>query len=139
MFLQFCKTFIPCSKILIILNDKPWFTSELRYMYNIRIRNRQRKEHLYTHSVTDFRLYNIQRNKVNSMTKCVKDNYDNNVTADIFSNTERVKSNSDTVIPPLKTSVDDYAFTDIEKASMVNDYFCTISSVDDYIDDYTVE
>ena len=39
--------------------------------------------------------------------------------------------NSDTVIPPLKMHNDDYAFTDIEKASTLNDYFCTILSVDD--------
>ena len=42
VFLQFCKTCIPCRKVLIRPNDKPWFTSELRY--NIRIRNRLRKK-----------------------------------------------------------------------------------------------
>ena len=40
------------------------------------------------------------------------------------------KSNKDTEIPPLITSDGNYAFTDIEKASTLNDYFCTISSVD---------
>ena len=41
------------------------------------------------------------------------------------------KSNKDTVIPPLITSDGHYAFTDIAKASTLNDYCCTISSVDD--------
>ena len=43
----------------------------------------------------------------------------------------RGQSYSDTVILPLKTSDGDYAFTDIEKGSTLNDYFCKISSVDD--------
>ena len=77
------------------------------------------------------------------MKKFAKDNYNNNV-EDTISNTERGsktfwqimgrfmgKSNSYTVIPPLKMHNGDYAFTDIEKASTLNDYFCTISSVDD--------
>ena len=33
------------------------------------------------------------------------------------------KDNSDTVIPPLKMHNGDYALTDIEKASALNDYF----------------
>ena len=141
VFLQFCKTCIPCSKVLTRPNDKPWFTSELRY--NIRIRNRLRKKAFQTHSITDFHRYKTQRNKVNNMKKFAKYNYNNNV-EDTISNTERGsktfwqimgrfmgKYNSDTVIPPLKMHNGDYAFTDIEKASTLNDYFCTISSVDD--------
>ena len=77
------------------------------------------------------------------MKKFAKDNYNNNV-ENTISNTERGsktfwqimgrfmgKDYSDTVIPPLKMHNGDYAFTDIEKASTLNDYFCTISSVDD--------
>ena len=41
------------------------------------------------------------------------------------------KRNKDTVSPPLITSDGNYAFTDIETASTLNDYFCIISSVDD--------
>ena len=78
------------------------------------------------------------------MKKYAKDNYNNNL-EDTILNTERdnktfwqimgrfmkKKSNKDTVIPPLLTSDGNYAFTDIEKASTLNDYFCTVSSVDD--------
>ena len=72
------------------------------------------------------------------MKKYAKDNYNNNL-EDTNLNTERGnktfwqvigrfmdKSNKDTVIPPLITSNGNYAFTDIEKASALNDYFCTI-------------
>ena len=72
----------------------------------------------------------------------VKDNYNNNL-EDTILNTERgnktfwqdmdrfmEKSNKDTAIPTLIMSDGNYAFTDIEKASSLND-FCTISSVDD--------
>ena len=41
------------------------------------------------------------------------------------------KGNSDSVIPPLKMSDGNYAFTDLEKATTLNNYFCSISSVDD--------
>ena len=77
------------------------------------------------------------------MKKYAKDNYNNNL-EDTILNTERgnktfwqvmgrfmEKSNKDTVIPPLITSDGNYAFTDMEKASTLNDYICTISSVDD--------
>ena len=70
------------------------------------------------------------------MKKFAKDNYNNNV-EDTISNTERGsktfwqimgrfmgKDNSDTVIPPIKTQNGDYAFTDIEKASTLNDFIC---------------
>ncbi|MCG8045972.1 MAG: endonuclease/exonuclease/phosphatase family protein, partial [Candidatus Thiodiazotropha endolucinida] len=35
IFLKFCKECIPCRKVLIRQNDKPWFNSELRF--NLRI------------------------------------------------------------------------------------------------------
>ena len=38
LFLKFCKECIPCKKVLIRKNDKPWFNSELRY--NIKLRDR---------------------------------------------------------------------------------------------------
>ena len=41
LFLKFCKERIPCKNVLIRQNDKPWFSSELRY--NIRLRDRLRK------------------------------------------------------------------------------------------------
>ncbi|MEW8682069.1 MAG: hypothetical protein AB2536_09200 [Candidatus Thiodiazotropha endolucinida] len=34
-------------------------------------------------------------------------------------------------IPPLSTHGESYAFSDYEKAIAFNDYFCTVSSIDD--------
>ena len=41
VFLKFCKECIPCQKVLIRQNDKPWFNSEIRH--NIRLRDKLRK------------------------------------------------------------------------------------------------
>ena len=65
LILRFCKTCIPCNNVLIRLNDKPWFTSELRY--NIRLRNRLRKKAFQTNSEADIQQYKKQRNHVNNM------------------------------------------------------------------------
>ena len=34
-------------------------------------------------------------------------------------------------IPPLETPNDSYVYTDVEKANLLNSYFCSISSIDD--------
>ena len=96
---------------------------------------------MLSQSTTD--LQKQQRNKVNNMKKFAKDNYNNNI-EDMISNTDRGsktfwqvmgrfmrKGTSDSVIPPLKMPDDNYAFTDLEKATTLNNYFCSISSVDD--------
>ena len=98
---------------------------------------------MLSRSITDLQKFKQQRNKVNNMKKFAKDNYNNNI-EDMISNTERGsktfwqvmgrfmgKGNSDSVIPPLKMSDGNYAFTDLEKATTLNNYFCSISSVDD--------
>ena len=33
--------------------------------------------------------------------------------------------------PPLQTPEDSYIFTDTEKSNLLNDYFCSISTIDD--------
>lgn len=45
------------------------------------------------------------------------------------------KNNNSTIIPPLRLSDNNYAFTDKEKAECLNDHFCSISSIDDSADD----
>lgn len=140
-FLQFCKTCIPHNKVLIRPNDKPWFTSELRY--NIRLRDRLRKKALHTKAEGDIKRFKMQRNHVNNMKRYAKENYNNNL-EEMISNTQRGnktfwqimgrfmdKSKKDTVIPPLQMSGGAYAFTDFEKATTLNDYFCSISFIDD--------
>ena len=43
--MEFCKACIPPRNVLIRKNDKPWFTSEIRY--NIRLRDRLRKHFFF--------------------------------------------------------------------------------------------
>ena len=66
-FMEFCKACILPKNVLIRENDKPWFTSEIRY--NIRLRDRLRKLFLKSGRVADWLSYKRQRNKVNNMKK----------------------------------------------------------------------
>ena len=85
IFLNFCKECIPCKKVLIRPNDKPWFNSELRY--NIRLRDRLRKRFFKSKSNTDRNSYKRQRNKVNNMIKYAKESFINRID-DIICNQE---------------------------------------------------
>ncbi|MEW8548488.1 MAG: reverse transcriptase family protein [Candidatus Thiodiazotropha sp.] len=141
IFLDFCKRCIPSKKVLIRPNDKPWFTSELRY--NIRLRDRLRNRAFQTGKISDLNRYKKQRNHVNNMKKYAKENFDNNL-EDIVLNAEygnktfwqlmgrfMGKNNTCSIIPPLKKTDENYAFDDDEKVTVLNDYFCSISSIDD--------
>ena len=76
-FMEFCKTCIPSRNVLIRENNKPWFTSEIRY--NFRLRDRLRKLFLKSGRIADRLSYKRQRNKVNNMKKYAKENYTNNI------------------------------------------------------------
>lgn len=142
-FINFCKNCIPCKKILISANDKPWFSTELRY--NMRIRDRLRKKYLKSNSISHHMLYKKQRNKVNNMKKYAKDNYMNNLSDIVLhldsGNTSRSfwqlmgrfmgKSGSSICIPPLHVDDSSFAFSDEEKTELLNNHFCSISSIDD--------
>ena len=140
-FINFCKICIPFNKVLIRPNDKPWFTSELRY--NIRLRDRLRKHAFKTSNEIDKIRHKTQRNHVNNMKKYAKENYNNNLET-IISNKDNgnktfwqvmgrfmCKTNNSIIIPPLRLSDNNYAFTNKEKAECLNDFFYSISSIDD--------
>ena len=57
------------------------FNSEIRY--SIRLRDKLRKKSFKTKSTQDLLLYKCQRNKVNNMKKCAKENYINNISETI--------------------------------------------------------
>ena len=61
IFLNFCKECIPCKKVLIRPNDKPWFNSELRY--NIRLRDRLRKRFSSQNPIQIVTLINVKEIK----------------------------------------------------------------------------
>ena len=143
VFLGFCKSCIPYKQILIRENDKPWFNSEIRY--NIRLRDKLRKKSFKTKSTQDLLLYKRQRNKVNNMKKYAKENYINNI-SETISNYENGNSNKtfwqimgrfmgksccSTKIPPLRTYNNEYAYTNEEKSEVLNNFFCTVSTIDD--------
>ena len=77
------------------------------------------------------------------MKKCAKENYITNFEDTILSSENSTKTfwqimgrfmgkqaitNS---IPPLYTTNNNYVFSDEEKANILNDYFCSISTIDD--------
>ena len=143
VFLKFCKECIPCQKVLIRQNDKPWFNSEIRH--NIRLRNKLRKRFFKTQRESDHVSFKQQRNKVNNMMKCAKENFINKID-DILGNSE-IGSSSKTFwqvmgrfmgktatsinIPPLHKQDNTLAFSDFEKAQELNSYFASISTIDD--------
>ena len=69
-FLKICDECIPRKKVLIRQNDKPWFSSELRY--NTKLRDRLRKTYFKSKRDSDRSKFKRQRNRVNNMLKYAK-------------------------------------------------------------------
>ena len=138
-FLKFCDDCIPRKKVLTRQNDKPWFSSELRY--NIKLPDSLRKTYFKSKRDSDRSKFKRQRNRVNNMLKYAKDNYINKKD-DILFNQETRNSNktfwqvmgrfmgkkgTSVIIPPLQNNDGSYRFTDFEKAEELNSYFATIT------------
>ena len=143
VFLKFCKECIPCQKVLIRQNDKPWFNSEIRH--NIRLRDKLRKRFFKTKRESDHVSFKQQRNKVNNMIKYAKENFIHKID-DILGNSEignssktfwqvmgrfMGKTGTSINIPPLHKQDNTLAFSDFEKAQELNSYFASISTIDD--------
>ena len=144
LIISFMKICIPSKEVTIRPNDKPWYDSEIRR--TSRIRDRQRTKAIRTSKTEDWTNYKKLRNKVNNLKKYAKEQFYNNIETTIANsmNTNRqtycklLKSfiknnnNSDT-IPVLKTVINNTEtlhFTDDDKANCLNDYFFSISSLD---------
>ena len=142
---DYVKSCVPSKTVTIRPYDKPWFDSELRR--ECRNRNRMRKKAKRTGTEKDIRLYKQQRNKVNNMKYHAKEhfysNLDNFITELHFNNKpsywkmlRHVVKNSGTAdcIPALKQNPSDEdptLFSDIDKSEILNDYFASISCVND--------
>jgi hypothetical protein len=145
-FIEHVKSCIPTKKILIRPDDKPWFDSELRKF----CRKRDRFKHLAvkTGKTVDFLKYKTARNKVNNMKKHAKETFFASLETNLeelhlnnkrgFWNIIRyfVKQNDcSNNIPPLIRQLSNgetELFTsDHDKANCLNDYFASISSVND--------
>ena len=146
IFIEFVKVCIPCKSILVREDDKPWYDSEIRR--NTRKRDRQKKKAVKTGNITDWIKYKRLRNKVNNQRKHAKESFYNNLELIItdFENNDKRKfwkvirhfvenNSSSSAIPPLSSTLPSgetqWAFTDEAKADCLNDYFVSISTVND--------
>ena len=146
VFLQFVNSCIPSKRILVRSDDKPWFDSELRKF--CRIRDRLRKQAMRTGKQNILNKYKEFRNKVNNMKKHAKQNFFNSLEIsleNLSSNDKKgfwriikyfVKNNDcSSNIPPLcSTSRSGEVIqhlTNYEKADCLNEYFSSISSIND--------
>lgn len=145
-FLNFIKECIPSKYVLIRPNDKPWYDSEIRHFS--RTRDRLKSKFIRSNNPNDWTKYKQVRNKVNNLKKHAKEKFYNDLEltiTDSFDNDKRkfwklirnfVKSDcNSSSIPPLKEINLDgsitHCFTDFEKAECLNNYFVSISTVND--------
>ena len=142
-FLILARECIPSSFITIRPNDKPWYNSEIRR--TSRQRDRQKHIAIRTGKLLDWNIYKRLRNKINNMKKHAKELFFNNIEYnlnDINSSNPKqywkivkmlVKNNTNTskMIPPLRKKDDSLTISDIDKANLLNDYFVSISTIDE--------
>ena len=72
-YLEMAGRGIPSKLVIIRLNDKPWFNSEIRK--EIRTRNRVHKLARRNQSNQSLQKYKSQRNKVNNMIKYAREQF----------------------------------------------------------------
>ncbi len=142
-FINLAKSHIPTYLTTIRPNDKPWYNSEIRLLS--RQRDRQKRTAIRTERPTDWGKYKQLRNKVNNMKKHAKEGFYNNLEYSIndLSSTNpreywkivkmlmKDSAKGGYTIPPLIKTDQTFATSDQEKANTLNDYFISISSVDD--------
>ncbi|MEW8546519.1 MAG: reverse transcriptase family protein, partial [Candidatus Thiodiazotropha sp.] len=145
-FINLAKECIPCKEVTIRPNDKPWYDSEIRTFS--RKRDRLRKKAAKSGSNQDWQNYKKLRNKVNNLKSHAKEQFYSNIESTIIEakNTNPkqywklvkyfIKSNKGAeIIPPLKTASEFgdeiYSFTDLEKANTLNEYFESISNINE--------
>ena len=145
-YLNLAEDNIPKKKVTIRPNDKPWFNSELRK--EIRKRDRLRKRALKSNSLAIYENYRKQRNHVNNLKKTAKqsyfielhgliDDYSSNNNQDFWKLARKLtKSCKSISIPPLLNQTNgNIATNDFEKATLLNQYFASISTINDNNDD----
>ncbi|MCG7867669.1 MAG: hypothetical protein JAY74_15080 [Candidatus Thiodiazotropha taylori] len=145
-FMKFAKESIPTKEVTIRPSDKPWYDSEIRR--HSRKRDRLKTKAVKSGKQADWTNYKHERNKVNNLIKHAKEVFFNNIENllfESFSGNKRnywkiirhfVKGNSKTSsVPPLCSQSPDGRVTihstDEAKADCFNEYFASISSVND--------
>ena len=143
-FLELAKECIPTSLVTIRPNDKAWYNSDIRKIS--RHRDRQKSKALQSGKSSDWLKYRLLRNKVNNMKKHAKETFYNTLEHNIKefgTNNPRLywktvkmlvkqkSSNCDNIAILQDPITNQYLSSDIEKANILNDYFTSISTIDD--------
>ncbi len=144
-FIDIAKQCIPRKEVIIRPNDKPWYDSEIRR--TSKLRDKARKKAINSGDADNWAKYKSLRNKVNNMKKYARESFYNGIElnlSDAFSNDKKyfwklvryfVKENkTSNTIPTLKDNVgniENFYFSDSEKADCLNNFFVSISTVDD--------
>ena len=142
----YCYECVPNKVVLIRPNDKPWYDSTIRSY--TRRRDRLKRKAVKTTRREDWRKYKNMRNKVNNLKKYAKERFFNNIENTLIETSDLnpkaywqllrhfIKTNKNSeVIPPLKSIKENgevtLAFSDVEKANLLNDYFASISTLNE--------
>ena len=145
-FMDFVNKCIPHNDVVIRLNDKPWYDSEIRK--HTRKRDRQKAKAVRTSLQNNWIKHKNLRNKVNNLKKHAKETFNNNLEFSLMSSfcnnkndfwkiVKHFTSKNDSVssIPPLCTTdtagTQKWHVTDEEKVECLNSFFASVSSLDD--------
>ncbi|MES9881747.1 MAG: reverse transcriptase family protein [Sedimenticola sp.] len=131
---------IPNKTALIRPTDKPWVTGHIRKL--IRQRKRLYRKAKRTNTITNWAKFRTKRNLVIAEIKKAKTKYNDDLALKLKSNDTDIKlfwkiskqllnlNNTQRSLPTLEYNGNSYE-SDIDKASLLNDYFITQSTVDD--------
>ena len=144
-FMSFIHLCIPENTVTIRPNDKPWMDSLLKK--TIRIRNRLRTKAQKTKRESDWISFRKIRNKVNNMKKFAISHFYDNIDSqlkDASTNDNKLywkllkhffNTKSSSELPPIQytdsNGKDKSAFSDLEKIELLNNYFTSITRLDD--------
>ena len=138
--MEFAHLHIPNKIVTIRRNDKPWYDNTIRR--ETRKRDRLKRNASNASNVSLWNKYKKSRNHVNNLIKVAKSRYFNRIeTTDFRYNDQKqfwktikyfMKGNRSAHIPPLLKLSDvgctEHVYTDIEKATVLNEYFTSISN-----------
>ena len=147
VFMNFVKSCVPSKTINVRPDDKPWYDNIIRKFSTKR--DRMKKTSRKSGRSQDWEKYKHLRNKVNNLKKQAKENFYNNLEVNLVelqSNDRKgfwkiirhfVKEHdsSSATMPPLGMANADgqinFYTTNDEKANCLNEYFASISTVND--------
>ena len=133
LFTELCYEHAPLKQIKVRSNSLPWIIKEIRITMNQRYKTLKRARQLNDPLLWD--VYIRLRNKVSTMTKKAKDDYYSNLFDEVKSAAaywRLLKKTSGTTkvnrqAHQLKKDDGTLTTDDTEKATMLNDYFCTVA------------